>query len=219
MTGDASHQRIIRYDPQTYDFADQVRNALDVSDLCALRADNVHPEGWSIYKAMEDTDAYRQFWAHVDSDGFRNLYRTFLREIVAPLFDEPIRAQAVPTPRILFADQQGTARYHRDADYGHDHAEVNFFLPLTPCTQTNALWIETRPGAGDHRPIAMEPGEMLMFDGAVLSHGARPNRTGRSRVSFDFRVIAESDAIPSHRREGSINDPRSPHLFMPVPVR
>ncbi|MGB3740367.1 MAG: hypothetical protein WA948_13575 [Pontixanthobacter sp.] len=138
---------------------------------------------------------------------------------MAPLFDEPIRAQATPTPRILFADQRGVSRYHRDADYGHHDAEVNFFLPLTRCVQTNALWVETRAHSGDHRAIEMEPGDLLMFDGANLSHGARANETGRSRVSFDFRVIPEGVATATHRRERKPDEARSPHLFMPLPDR
>ena len=39
---------------------------------------------------------------------------------------------------------------------------------------------------------------MLVFDGASLSHGAMPNTTGRSRVSFDFRAIRKTDATSSH---------------------
>ncbi|MGB3740368.1 MAG: hypothetical protein WA948_13580 [Pontixanthobacter sp.] len=61
MTGHADLQRIVRYDPHVYDFADPVRSALAVANLSALRAYGDHPEGWSIYKAMEDTDAYRRF--------------------------------------------------------------------------------------------------------------------------------------------------------------
>lgn len=34
-----------------------------------------------------------------------------------------------------------------------------------------------------------EPGEVLVFSGATLRHGNKPNHSDRTRVSFEFRVI------------------------------
>ena len=39
----------------------------------------------------------------------------------------------------------------------------------------------------------MNYGEILKFDGANLLHGNKINKTGKSRISFDFRVLKKSD--------------------------
>ena len=39
---------------------------------------------------------------------------------------------------------------------------------------------------------------MLVFDGVNLAHGNKLNETGKTRVSFDFRVIARSQYRPRH---------------------
>ena len=41
-------------------------------------------------------------------------------------------------------------------------------------------------------PVLIEPGDLLCFSGAHL-HASRPNRTGRTRLSLDTRIVAESD--------------------------
>jgi ectoine hydroxylase-related dioxygenase (phytanoyl-CoA dioxygenase family) len=40
---------------------------------------------------------------------------------------------------------------------------------------------------------------VLVFDGANLKHGNYVNRTGSTRVSFDFRVIPRSRYVDSDR--------------------
>ena len=41
-------------------------------------------------------------------------------------------------------------------------------------------------------PVLIEPGDLLCFSGAHL-HASRPNRTGRTRLSLDTRIVAEDD--------------------------
>ena len=41
-------------------------------------------------------------------------------------------------------------------------------------------------------PVLIEPGDLLCFSGAHL-HASRPNRTGRTRLSIDTRIVAEGD--------------------------
>lgn len=207
--------RFVAYDTRRYDFAALLRTALGVGDLASLRADQVGEEGWSIYRVMEQTASYRTWWALTEGEAFADLYAAFVRDVVAPLFDEAILVQSCPTPRIVYADQTGEPRFHRDCDYGHSLLETNFQVALTPCVGTNAIWIESAPNRGDYHPAEYGPGEMLVFNGASLSHGAMPNTTGRSRVSFDFRAIRKTDATPSHRDEaGKVGKAaRGAHVF------
>jgi ectoine hydroxylase-related dioxygenase (phytanoyl-CoA dioxygenase family) len=172
---------------------------LGVEDLANLRSTAKVQGGWSIYKAMEHDPLYQRLEEALlgpRGEAFRVAYHRFVADVIAPAFGEPILYQACPTVRLFFADAPGEARFHRDADYGHDRAEVNFWVPLTPASTSNSIWIESAAGKDDHSPVALEPGEFIRFDGASLSHGAVANDSGRSRVSFDFRAIAQSASGP-----------------------
>jgi len=46
-------------------------------------------------------------------------------------------------------------------------------------------------------PVLIEPGDLLGFSGAHL-HASRPNRTGRTRLSLDTRIVAEGDIRTGH---------------------
>lgn len=186
--------RILDYDLAEYDFPSALRAILGVDDLAALTAGGPGDPDASLYRNMEEAPHYRTLGAALAdparSASFAALYRRFVAERVAPEHPGPILYQARPTFRMLFPDTGGAARFHRDRDYGHDPAEVNYTVALTPAFASNAIWIESADGAADHAPIEMQPGQFARFDGANLSHGARRNETGAARVSFDFRVVA-----------------------------
>jgi ectoine hydroxylase-related dioxygenase (phytanoyl-CoA dioxygenase family) len=59
------------------------------------------------------------------------------------------------------------------------------------------------PDEGDFMPVPLGYGEVFVFDGAGLTHGNRRNETGKTRVSFDFRVVSPSLYTPGEG--GSIN--------------
>merc|ERR1712216_503181 len=46
---------------------------------------------------------------------------------------------------------------HNDAEFGHQHGEINFWLPLTDCNLENTLWVESAPALRDWRPVLLEP--------------------------------------------------------------
>jgi ectoine hydroxylase-related dioxygenase (phytanoyl-CoA dioxygenase family) len=63
------------------------------------------------------------------------------------------------------------------------------FLPLTKAFDTNTMWVESLPGLGDFKPLNLEYGEVFMGYLNQCRHGNKDNETGKTRVSFDFRVI------------------------------
>ena len=46
-------------------------------------------------------------------------------------------------------------------------------------------------------PVLIEPGDLLCFSGAHL-HASRPNRTGRTRLSIDTRIVEGGDLGAGH---------------------
>lgn len=131
---------------------------------------------------------------------FFGLYRAFVEEVIRPLFGEAILYQNIPNFRVAFTENLAVGEFHRDRDYGHSSAEVNFIVPFTRAYETSATWIESEDGKGDFRPYNLAKGEVLVFPGANLRHGNHPNRTGKNRMSMDFRVLRMSDYAPTDKK-------------------
>ena len=201
------------YDTARYPFRKLIGEYIGTQELETLHAnyDSDPARANSLYKNMEQSPVFRAMYAGLSSpqgEEFYATYERFVREVIRPQYDGPIYYQTKPSHRILFADVPGQSRFHRDADYGHDPAEVNYWVALTPAYGTNTFWIETEEGRGDYQPVEAEPGQFARFRGSTLSHGAKNNTTGRSRVSFDFRVIPAAEA-PARYREQEEADPNA----------
>ena len=171
--------------------------------------------------------AARPFLAE-DSD-LRDCYERFVCEVVEPMVAEcssaaevpaaaygPDRAGLLHSPTLYQRDPNvrvhlpGTGHHltqrHCDADYHHQPLELNFWIPLTSCSDSNTLWVESAPGKGDFHPFELKPGEGMRFWGHSCEHYTLPNETDHTRVSFDFRVVPCNlyrETYPnSHRRDG-----------------
>ncbi len=205
------HPRIIDYDASRFDFRALIESYAGTDALEDLKAQltNDPASGNSLYKNMEQSPVFKSIYAGLDSPTgreFYQLYAQFVREVIRPRYDGPIYYQTRPSHRVLFADVPGESRFHRDADYGHDPAEVNYWVPQTPAYDTNTFWIESEAGKADYRPVELGTGQFVEFPGATLSHGAKNNTTGKSRVSFDFRVIP-ADRAPERYRDPATAGP------------
>jgi len=62
---------------------------------------------------------------------------------------------------------------------------------------SNSLFIESRPGAGDFKPVELEYGQVLRFYGNLCQHYSVPNTSPTSRVSCDVRVLS----LPHHSQD------------------
>ena len=216
---------IYEYDPERYNFPRIISDYLDVQDLSQLHSSLSEQAGEanSLYKNMEQSPAYQQLYDCLNGEPgyqFYDTYERFMREVIRPQYNESIFYQKKPTHRILFRDTPGVSRFHRDRDYGHSTAEINYFVPQTAAFGTNTVWIESEEGREDFMPMEMEPGQFARFNGASLAHGAQVNTSDRTRVSFDFRVIPLSRkpaafADPSSWKEGDENNPllQNAHKF------
>eukprot|EP00415_Alexandrium_ostenfeldii_P004271 UN4271 len=97
--------------------------------------------------------------------------------------------QFPPTLRLQPGPSLKARCVHRDAEFGHQVGEVNFWMPLTDYSRTRTtLWVESRPDAGDFLPLEIEYGAIAMFHGTLCRHSVPPNTTHCTRVSLDFRI-------------------------------
>ncbi|CAE7469476.1 strG, partial [Symbiodinium necroappetens] len=97
--------------------------------------------------------------------------------------------QYPPTLRIQPGRSEEFKRPHRDAEYGHQIGELNFWMPLTDYNMTQAtLWVESSPGAEDFQPLAINHGSIAVFHGTLCRHKVPANTSPFTRVSLDFRI-------------------------------
>ncbi len=114
--------------------------------------------------------------------------------------------QAFPTFRLQLPGERAVHTWHYDSDPDHRHPdwEINFQIALTDMLGSRATWIESVPGLRDFAPMELTVGQFAVFDGNRCLHGNRPNDTGLSRVSLDFRVLPWSRYAAQTSRRTSV---------------
>ena len=196
-------ETILKYDINKYNFQEIV------GQLYASKLNKLHNDSEEEYKEVKglarDSDTifhkvfynkYKEGWPEL-----KNLYDKFIKEIILPIINEKkIIYQKFPTFRVHLPGNKVISTWHRDGDELHKHpkGEINFILPLTKSYDTNTVWVESEPEKLDFHPVNMKYGEFLMFNGNECIHGNKLNRTGKTRVSFDFRVIPGSEYNPDY---------------------
>jgi len=137
-------------------------------------------------RALHSSDAYIRWLEGYDS---------FVRVVILPLFQDPrgIYYQKPPTLRVVMPGKAASIGVHCDAEYPcHHPAEANIWVPLTPVGGSTALWLESGVNKGDFRPMPLEVGQFLRFNGNRCRHHTVANTTDCTRVSFDLRVVPAS---------------------------
>ena len=149
------------------------------------------------------------FYKKIREDiNFLFLYYDFLKTYIKPLYKDTIIFQTIPCLRIHLPKNVAVGEFHKDKDYRDKEwaekvVEKNYFLPLTKTNKHNTIWVESVENKQDYRPILIDPGMCLEWDGSNLSHGNKQNISNSTRVSLDFRVIDFNNYIESNK--GSIN--------------
>lgn len=64
-------------------------------------------------------------------------------------------------------------------------------MPITKAEGGATLWCETEPLKGDFQPFVLNYGELNRFWGVNCRHTSGVNDTGKTRISFDFRVAPQ----------------------------
>ena len=115
--------------------------------------------------------------------------------------------QRPPTIRIQPGPSNRSVRTHKDADYGHQNGELNFWVPFTDINLTKtSLWTESKSHSGDYHSLDASIGEIIVFHGTSCRHFVPPNPTEYTRVSMDFRVGVKGYFDPNWCMKGTSND-------------
>ena len=186
------------YDIQKYDFLKLFQDLYGVSDLC-----NLHFDLKKEYKVLDglsglgkDTDSefhmlfydkIRKGWEEFDC-----LYKSFISEVVLPKIPHKTSIyQTYPSYRIQYPSSKAITTLHCDSDENHKHplGEINILVPITTMKDSSAVWAESFPNKNDFNPMNCQYGEFYIWNGNTCRHFNKPNKTGKTRISMDFRVL------------------------------
>jgi len=193
-------EKYYKYSLEKYNFVSLFRELFKRENLQYLHEDL--DEEYDFFDAPgkdSDTLFHRIFYNKMRANWpeFLDQYKNFIREFIAPLIgakDELIY-QKWPSFRVHLPNNVAVAGWHRDGDYNHPHGEINFILAITDMFESNTTISESSPRKMDFRQLELGPGQVVRFDGNQCIHGNLPNKTGVTRVSFDFRVMLPEDYI------------------------
>ena len=182
------------FNTQLYNFKEIFCEWLGCDDLTKLHLEksyDVLTREKDMY--MHWNQNYYNRWRSGD-DSIKNMYLKFLKNEIKPRFGEEIVYQELPDIRIHLCDNISVGSWHKDSTYRNEAwarkvREVNYFVPLTNAYDTATFWAETKEDMGDFIPVEACYGECVEWNGSFLKHGNKLNETGKTRVSFDFRVI------------------------------
>ena len=190
----------ITYDTKIYDFKSVVENWLnnELSKLHLVKQyehfDREHDQSTMWHKLFYEK-------IRVD-ETFNNIYLKFLIDIIKPRFGENIIYQKIPTFRVHLPGNVSVGEFHKDKHYrnvewAEQVKELNYFVPLTDAYGTNTIWAETEEDKGDYQSFDSKHGECIEWNASNLTHGNKDNKTSKTRVSFDFRIIPKSRYVDS----------------------
>lgn len=188
----------LTYSTDDYDFRSIICDYLNLSQL-----DNIFVDQKITKENNQSTEYHKRFYNSLDNDNrLKSLYDDFISNVIKNLFDEEIIYQVTPTFRLQAIDNVSVFAFHKDTEYGHSDKTINFFLPITKCYDTNALWVES---GSSFEPMECDYGDLITFDAVNLLHGNKVNKTGKSRISLDFRVMKMVDYCETSKQTLSKN--------------
>jgi hypothetical protein len=120
--------------------------------------------------------------------------------------EEKIVIQKTPNIRFHFPESAAIGRdpkdpenivgLHCDSNFGHNENEMNFIIPITPMYATNSIYYETKLNSQvdptQFENLVLKPTEIFQVYFNKLRHCNKINHTGKTRISFDIRVIPYS---------------------------
>jgi len=178
----------------------------DKQSLCSMKKIGVNDRDSILIKA---------FHKFADSNAiFNDTYLEFLRTYIKPMFptEDKLVVQATPNIRISLPNFTAIGAYendkdeiiglHSDSDFGHFEGEINYVVPITKMFDSNSIYYEPFVNSNVdyryYRSINLQENEFCMAYFNKLKHYNKKNSTGKTRISFDLRVIPYSKYMENY---------------------
>lgn len=156
----------------------------------------------------------RDFYDEYDNNSkFEESYKSLIQEKVKPIFDnEKLIVQKTPNIRFHLPNCSNIGKrdtdpspdvigLHNDSEFGHPEEEVNFIYAITDMYDTNTLYYEQQENSDiepyNYNNLKLNSDDLWHNKLNKLRHYNKINKTGKTRVSLDFRVIPYSKYKPS----------------------
>eukprot|EP00939_MAST-03C_sp_MAST-3C-sp1_P002909 g2909.t1 len=149
----------------------------------------------------------KRFLAAFDTEyTFLQKYIQFVVDEIKPLFpgEDTILVQKTPNIRIHVPENTNIGTrdsdpssdiigIHCDSEFHHPKGEINIVLPLTNMFESNGIYFEPVVSSGlhpkDYGSMNMNTNQFFVGNLNVMKHYNRINKTGKTRVSLDFRIL------------------------------
>jgi ectoine hydroxylase-related dioxygenase (phytanoyl-CoA dioxygenase family) len=190
----------ISYNTQKYPFREIVSKMLEVWERDGIPLEELHKiQHYDLLNREKDQSTiwHKRYYEKYKSE-LLPTYLELIKELKKRFEYDEIIYQSIPTFRVQLAEGNlAVGEWHKDKKYNHGISEVNFWMPFVDTNNDNTIWIESKEDIGDYTPYTIKYGEILVFDGASLTHGNIPNKSNETRVSVDFRLIDPIKFIPN----------------------
>ena len=144
-----------------------------------------------------ESEYVKKFHEYFDSNkDIKEAYYNLIRDIVSKYYGCDVLYQKTPNIRLHQPESTSIGRrpndppdiigLHSDNEFNHPKGEDNWIYALTDMFETNSLYYgETH----SYKNVILKKDTYNMFNFNEIKHWNRINKTGKSRVSFDFRIM------------------------------
>ena len=210
--------KIFEYDTTKFKFKEFIEELYDSNELNELHKKSfdfnniVNNTETNINLNDIETDLHKKFYNEIKTNNkFKNLYCLLIQDIFTSFFsDEKLLIyQSYPSIRFQFENSVAVPPHCDSDEIGkHPLGEKNFIIPITTMSNTNSLYIESKPNKGDFESVYLEYGDIFYFNGNKCIHKNVPNKEGKFRISFDFRIILLKDYMNYLNSDITYTNPR-----------
>ena len=190
------HMNKLNFNKEKYNFVKIVENLFNkkLNELHIDAKNNYDLLGHDMLGKDSHTEYHKKFYNKLNSGWpeLVNLYNNFVNDIILPYLGlSEALYQTYPTFRVQLPNNVAVVIEHYDSDSNHNHpvGEINFILALTDMYDTNTVWVEKKSRFKDFIPLIQSVNDCTCFNGNTCTHFNKINMTGKTRVSFDFRIL------------------------------
>ena len=185
-----------------------------------LESDNISQENRDYYNktptfGKNDRQSFlvKDFYEYYDSnDIIKNIYLEFINNTIKPLLNiNKIVYQTTPNIRFHLPNctnigvrdsdpNDEIIGLHSDSEFNHPESELNIIVPITNMYDTNSIYYNNIENSLDNfNNLKLNQNQYFTGYFNKVLHYNKINKTNKTRVSFDFRVIPYELYIESEK--------------------
>ena len=198
-----------------YNFNDSLENI-----HILLESDNISQENKDYYKKIpifgkNDRQSFlvKDFYEYYDSnDIIKKKYLEFINNTIKPLLgSDKIVYQTTPNIRFHLPNCTNIGKrdsdpnsevigLHCDSEFNHLEREINIILPITDMYDTNSIYFNNIENSLDnYNNLKLNKNQYFTGYFNKVLHYNCINKTNKTRVSFDFRIIPKDMYLDSDK--------------------